>query len=77
MDFNYRPPQTIPEGKPCFSPTLKCDILNINNLFFEENLNRNSDQFVAAGVREGKLGGINGECLGDKRGGGGSPLADP
>jgi len=40
MDFNYRPPQTIPEGKPCFSPTLKCDILNINNLFFEENLNK-------------------------------------
>ena len=40
MDFNYRPPQTIPEGKHCFSPTLKCDILNINNLFFEENLNK-------------------------------------
>ena len=28
-------------------------------------------------LKSGKLGGINGECLGDKRGGGGSPLADP
>lgn len=40
MDFNYRPPQTIPEGKPCFSPTLKCAIINSNNLFFEGNLNK-------------------------------------
>lgn len=37
-------------------------------------LYRNSGQLVAAGVREGKLGGINGERLGDKRGGGRLPF---
>ena len=30
MDFNYKPPQNIPEGKPMFSLSLKCDTITIN-----------------------------------------------